>query len=116
MELARNGLHGDTTASDIRKRLDILQRSKVGWGKPTEKRQLDPLEDHSWKLNGNVLAMHQKSLDVLRFIRLPSPTVLVTTSDSEDSWTISISDIATHPIFSMDPSQDLLVLLEEIRQ
>ena len=115
MELARNGLHGDATFPDISGRLDTLRRWKAGWGKPTaEKRQLDLLDGNSWELYGNVLAMQDESLDRLRFTRLPSP-LTSGTSDSEDTWTIPISDIKVLQDFGMDPSQDLLVLLEVVR-
>lgn len=114
MDLARNGLHGDVTTPDIRKRVDILRRWKAGWGKPaTEQRQLYLLDGPTWELYGNVLATEDESLNMLKFTRLPSPTV--TTSALEDTWSIPISDITVLRDFSMDPSQDLLVLLEIIR-
>lgn len=62
-----------------------------------------------WKLFGNVLSQAKPGLNRLRFTQLPS----VIRAINKQDWSVVIEDQICN--YTMDPSQDLLVLIYQTR-
>ncbi|KAF9462092.1 hypothetical protein BDZ94DRAFT_1261927 [Collybia nuda] len=90
-------------------RLDALKRHQIAWEEliwVTEQR-LPMLDGGLWELYGGVLAQNSPNGEIV-FRQLPSEI----RSIEERDWTIGGFDFIVRD-FGMDPSQDLLVLVED---
>lgn len=92
-------------------RLERLRRHQYAWDtlKWTTDTKFDMMTGHVWELYGGVLAQAEEGRR-LSFRQLPSSHRGI----EEKSWLVDISDIDLRD-FSMDPSQDLLVIAEKPR-
>ena len=101
-----DGPPGSLTTSE---RLELLRRYEVSWEtfEWSEKNTLDypSLHRPSWEFYGNVCA-HRRGKDAIDFLQLPSGLRGIPMCQ----WTITFDFTIGH--FSMDPSQDLLVIIE----
>ena len=103
-----DGPPGDMTTSE---RLDLLRKYEVSWKtiEWTEHNTLISGMDGVWELYGNVWA-HSKERDVVEFLQLPSRIRGI----PMQQWTLKFDfDVRD---FTMDPSQDLLVAIADIRK
>ena len=101
-----NGPPGSLTTSE---RLELLRRYEASWEtfEWSEKNTLDYPSPHgpSWEFYGNV-SVRRRGKDAIDFVQLPSGLRGIPMRQ----WTITFDFIIGH--FSMDPSQDLLVIIE----
>lgn len=89
-------------------RLGVLKRREAAWEELmwTTEQRLPMLDGGLWELYGGVLAQTSLSGDI-KFRQLPSDF----RSIEEEDWTVSGFDFPLRD-FGIDPSQDLLVLVE----
>ena len=99
-----DGTSGDLTTS---KRLDLLRNYNTSWKNIewNEHITIVPGTGGVWELYGNVWA-HSKESDVIEFVQLPSRIRGIPMRQ----WTLRFNFAVRD--FSMDPSQNLLVTLE----
>ena len=105
-----DGPPGDLTTS---KRFDLLRKYEASW-KNIEWNEHNTIISSTggpgvWELYGNVWA-HNNESDAMEFVQLPSRI----RSIPMRQWTLRF-DFAVRD-FSMDPSQDLLVVIADIRK
>lgn len=98
-------ISGTTSSS----RLEALKNHQSSWGSLKWSRELRiPMEDGGlWELYGGILAQSTEEGASLTFIQLPSDL----RSIEEKAWTLADLGLVVRD-FGMDPSQDLLVLIE----
>jgi hypothetical protein len=116
IELAVAGMD-DGLPSDLGpvERLRILNAHQTAWKKSSWKEYRVPIASASCVCcSGNVLAMGQYTKNSpdyhFTFTQLPS----VTRGIGEKTWSIVIKSIHSECSFEIDPSQDLIVLVEEL--
>ncbi|KAK0463767.1 uncharacterized protein EV420DRAFT_1638686 [Desarmillaria tabescens] len=111
IELALHGHVDYAAAPPSADRLDQLRKHNHAWNSlnGTWSDSIPNLQGHVWELFGNVLAQHNGSGSLI-FTRLPSSS----RSIERKEWSISLSGLRIRD-FGMDPSQNLLVLIESPR-
>ncbi|KAK0464979.1 uncharacterized protein EV420DRAFT_1301547 [Desarmillaria tabescens] len=111
IELARYGHVDYAAALPSAERLAQLREHNNAWNKldGTWSDSIPMLQGHLWELFGNVLAQHSGSGSLV-FTQLPSSTRLI----EQKEWSVPLSGLHIRD-FGMDPSQDLLVLIESPR-
>ncbi|KAF9029233.1 hypothetical protein BDZ89DRAFT_728392 [Hymenopellis radicata] len=111
VELAKHGLKAHHSAGGSADSLQVLRKYVSGWADPASMTEthIDMLHGGLWELFGNVFAQ-TGSDGGLHLFRLPSPSLSI----PESRWSIPI-DISFRD-FGMDPSQDLLILIESPTQ
>jgi hypothetical protein len=100
-----DGPPGDLTTP---KRLELLRSYEASWKKVdwSEHNTIHSPVDHVWEFYGNVWA-YCRGADAIDFVQLPSRLRGIPMRQ----WTLRF-DFAVRD-FSMDPSQDLLVMVEK---
>ena len=104
-----NGAPGDLTTSE---RFDLLRKYEASW-KNIERNEHNTIisgQGGVWELYGNVWAHSKERDDVIEFVQLPSRIRGIPMRQ----WTLRF-EFAVRD-FSMDPSQDLLVAIENFRK
>jgi hypothetical protein len=103
-----DGPPGNLTTSE---RLDLLRRYEASWKniKWDEHNTILSGSGGVWELYGNVWA-HNRESDVIDFVQMPSRIRGIPMRQ----WTLRF-DFAVRD-FSMDPSQDLLMTIENFRK
>jgi hypothetical protein len=115
IELAVAGMD-DGLPSDLgpAERLHILNAHRTAWKKLSWKEYHVPIASNSWVCSGSVLAMGHYTENFLHYhftlTQLPS----VIRGIEEKTWNIVIKGIYSECSFEIDPSQDLIVLVEEL--
>lgn len=113
LELAIAGKQDNPLSSfDFSHKLAALRQYQAAWGtlKWTSTKDMPMLRGNLWELYGGVLA-HSDLDRTIRFRRLPSHIREI----EEHVWSVSTSDMDLGD-FTMDPAQDLLVLIARPRQ
>lgn len=103
-----NGPPGDLSTHE---RLKLLRTYEASW-KNTEWNEHTTVPSPNgslWELNGNVWA-HSRGSDAIDFVQLPSRLRGIPIRQ----WTLKFDFVPRD--FSMDPSQDLLVTVENFRK
>ncbi len=111
VELAKHGLKAHHSAGGSADSLQVLRKYASGWADPASMTEthIDMLHGGLWELFGNVFA--QTGPDGgLHLFQLPSPSLSI----PESKWNIPM-DIPFRD-FGMDPSQDVLILIESPTQ
>ncbi|KAG1871004.1 hypothetical protein C8R48DRAFT_770604 [Suillus tomentosus] len=112
IELAVSGMvDGPPSTLTTSDRLALLKERNAAWEslRWVESRDIPMMQGHIWELYGDVFAQSSTS-DVLHFRQLPSKYRKI----EEKTWGVAL-DINVRD-FTMDPAQDLLVLIEEPTQ
>ncbi|KAK0208165.1 hypothetical protein DFS33DRAFT_1301710 [Desarmillaria ectypa] len=111
IELARHGYIDYASALPSAECLAQLREHNNAWNKldGAWSGSIPMLQGHLWELFGNVLAQHSGSGSLV-FTQLPSST----RSIERKEWSVPLSGLRIRD-FGMDPSQDLLVLIEAPR-
>lgn len=112
IELAVSGMvDGPPSTLTTSDRLALLKERNAAWEslRWVESRDIPMMQGHIWELYGDVFAQSSTS-DVLHFRQLPSNYRKI----EEKTWGVAL-DINVRD-FTMDPAQDLLVLIEEPTQ
>lgn len=93
-------------------KLEKLKKRQAAWNelKWTEDKSVDSSTGHLWELYGGVLAQASANHRSISFRQLPSNHRGI----EEKTWTVDVSDLAVRD-FTMDPSQDLLVIARKPR-
>ena len=104
-----DGPPGHMTTSE---RFDLLRKYEASWKtiEWTEHNSLISGTGGVWELYGNVWAHSKERDDVIEFVRLPSRIRGIPMRQWTLRFEFSVRD------FSMDPSQDLLVAIENFRK
>ncbi|KAI6153701.1 hypothetical protein BKA82DRAFT_4093052 [Pisolithus tinctorius] len=113
LELSVAGKQDNPRSSlDFSRKLAVLRQHQAAWGALQWANTCDipMLRGGLWELYGGVLAQSDSDL-TLRFRRLPSQIRGI----EEHVWSVSTSDVDLRD-FTMDPAQDLLVLIARPRQ
>jgi len=99
-----DGPPGSLTTSE---RLELLRRYEASWKNFEWSEQNTYVYPHepTWEFYGNVWA-HSRGRDAIDFVQMPSRLRGIPIRQ----WTISFDFEVRH--FSMDPAQDLLVIIE----
>ncbi|PBK77398.1 hypothetical protein ARMSODRAFT_949316 [Armillaria solidipes] len=111
IELARHGHVDHAAAPPSTDRLSQLREHNDAWNK-LDGAWSDTIPMHPgrlWELFGNVLAQHSGSGSLI-FTQLPSSTRFI----ERKEWSVPLSGLHIRD-FGMDPSQNLLVLIESPR-
>ncbi|KAG2154684.1 hypothetical protein DEU56DRAFT_769753 [Suillus clintonianus] len=109
IELAVSGMmDGPPSPLTTSDRLALLKGRNAAWEslKWVESKDIPMMQGHIWELYGDVFAQ-SSTPDVLHFRQLPSTYRKI----EEKSWNMAL-DIHVRD-FTMDPAQDLLVLIEQ---
>ncbi|KAG2159693.1 uncharacterized protein EDB93DRAFT_1073686 [Suillus bovinus] len=109
IELAVSGMvDGPPSTFSTSDRLALLKERKAAWEslRWVESQDFSMMQGHIWELYGNVFAQ-SSTPDVLHFRQLPSKYRKI----EEKEWSVTL-DMHVRD-FTMDPAQDLLVLIEE---
>ncbi|KAG7450677.1 uncharacterized protein BT62DRAFT_529398 [Guyanagaster necrorhizus] len=111
IELDRHGHVDNSSVLPSTDRLDRLREHNAAWNKldGAWSGDIPKFQGHVWELFGNVLAQHSGSGSLV-FTQLPSSTRFI----EQKEWSVSLSGLPIRD-FGMDPSQDLLVLIETSR-
>jgi hypothetical protein len=107
MELALAGKEdgGNYSLAASRKMLEQYQNGWVDLKWATELRVGSPRG--LWELQGNIFARHTSAASTIHFKQLPSESRNI----KERDWVVNIR-VAQVDDFNMDPTQDLLVIVE----
>ncbi|KAI0086648.1 hypothetical protein BDY19DRAFT_959609 [Irpex rosettiformis] len=90
----------------LQHRAKWLSRQAVPKSANTDKRAYPAQEGPAWELVGGVLAQ-SRDRNTIEFVRLPS----ILRGIQEETWTVDLP--CPHADFTMDPAQDLLVMIEQ---
>lgn len=108
LELAKHGLQGHHDVAASVHKLERLRKFADGWGyvRNMHDHTVDILPGGLWELFGNHLAQHDGHRNIV-LTRLPSPSLSI----EEKTWTVPLGGFRVRD-FGMDPSQNLLILIE----
>lgn len=93
---------------DYASRLDTLRKYQDAWRalRWTEVENIDMLQGNLWELSGGVLAQTSRGNTEILFRQLPSRIRKI----EQKTWSVSTQELHLRD-FTMDPSQDLMVLI-----
>jgi hypothetical protein len=99
---------GPPSALATSERLELLRRYEASWKNIewSEHNTIVSPDGHLWEFYGNVWA-HSRGSDAIEFVQLPSRIRGIPMRQWTLRFDFSVRD------FSMDPSQDLLVTIED---
>lgn len=105
-----DGLSSSLCAAD---RLERLNQRQAAWDELTwaEDKCIETLTGQVWELYGGVLALSTADRRTLSFRQLPSHHRGI----EEKTWTVDVSNLNLRD-FTIDPSQDLLVIVGRPRR
>lgn len=113
IELGANGMKdGAFSSLSASEKLDRLKNYRLAWDglQWSEDKTVEMTMGQIWELYGGVLAQARPGKEVLQFRQLSSRY----RSIEEKTWTVDVSKFAVRD-FTMDSSQDLLVIAEKPR-